>query len=162
MGTRPTPSPFSTRASTALAGWGHVPSPVPPQRAEVTGGEEHTSPPLAVVTGEHRRRSGGPAGREREERRGDRRRRRECEPDRPGPGSEVIGARAAHRARALRRRRAPAQGPAAAPRAGRIRGGAKMTAATVNEGRETRDPSRAREVRAASRVGPRRRRRTRV
>ncbi len=41
MGTRPTPFPFSTRASTALAGWGHVPSPVPPQR-----GEEHTSPPL--------------------------------------------------------------------------------------------------------------------
>ncbi len=46
MGTRPTPFPFSTRASTALAGWAHVPSPVPPQRAEVTGGRSTRPPPL--------------------------------------------------------------------------------------------------------------------
>ena len=38
--------PLQYRASTALAGWGHVPSPVPPQRAEVTGGAAHVPPPL--------------------------------------------------------------------------------------------------------------------
>ncbi len=72
MGTRPTPFPFSTRAKTALAGKEHVPPPIPPPRAEVSGGQS-TRPPLAVVTGEQRRRSDGPAGREREERLGDRR-----------------------------------------------------------------------------------------
>ena len=43
--------PLQYRASTALAGWGHVPSPVPPQRAEATrGGRSTRPPPLAVVT----------------------------------------------------------------------------------------------------------------
>jgi hypothetical protein len=97
--------PLQYRASTALAGWGHVPNPRPPS-AGVTGGAEHTSPPLAVVTGEHRRHRGGPAGREREEQRVGRRRRREYEPGPPGPWSAVVGPRAGRRARARRRRRA--------------------------------------------------------
>ncbi len=83
------------------------------------------------------------------------------------------GAVSASRARQVREAkwsgREPRAGPGPGGGAARNRGGAKTTPATVNEGRETEDPSRAREpdmrsgeVRAASRVDPRRRRRTRV
>ena len=143
MGTAPLPPP-SVPSQNGACRVGARPLPRPPSAGGGDRGGGTRPPPLAVVTGEHRRHRGGPAGREREERRVDRRRRRECELSPPGPGSEVIGARAA-----------------------RNRGGAKTTAPTVNEERETRDPSRAHgpdmrssEVRAASRVVPGRRRRT--
>ena len=65
------------------------------------------------------------------------------------------------------RGREPRAGQGPGGGAARIRGGAKTTAATVVEARETGDPRRAHgpdmrsgEARAASRVEPRRRRRT--
>jgi hypothetical protein len=65
------------------------------------------------------------------------------------------------------RGREPRAGQGPGGGAARIRGGAKTTASTVVEEREIRDPSRAHgpdmrsgEVRAASRVEPRWRRRT--
>ena len=86
-----------------------------------------------------------------------------------GEGKGLQSGRAARRA-ARRSTEGEVAGARAAHRAGarpRIRGGAKTTAATVVEERATRGPSRAHgpymrsgEVRAASRVEPRRRRRT--
>ena len=98
-GDRPTPFPFSTGPARRVAGWGHVPSPVPPKRAE------------------HRRHRGGPAGREREERRGE---------VRSGPaGSGKRSERAASRAPG----RGPGGGAAERRGAGREPGSARAAAA---------------------------------
>jgi hypothetical protein len=154
MGRRPTPFPFSTGPARRLPGRGARPPPSP--SAEVTGGGAHV-PPLAVVTSKHQR----------------------CSDDLAGPRARraargsAEGAVSAGRARRVREAKWSGREPRAGQGPGggtaRIRGGAKTTAATVIEGRETRDPSRAHEpdmrsgeVRAASRVDPRRRRRTRV
>jgi hypothetical protein len=140
--------PLQCRASTALAGWGHVPSPVPPQRAEVTGGAAHVPPPC----GGHGRASTAS--------------RRPSRPRaRRAAWRMAEGAVSAIRARRVREAkwsgREPGAGPGPGGGAARNRGGAKTTAPAVNEERETRDPSRAHgpdmrsgEVRAASRVDP--------
>ena len=157
--------PLQCRASTALAGWGHVPSPVPPQRAEVTGGAAHVPPPLrwsrASIDGIAAAQPAASAKSGVEK----------CDPSPPGPGSEVNGPRAGRRAGARRRRRGAAR---CGPRAGqcpgggaaRKRSGVKEATATVDEGGGAGEASRAHgaeersgEARAACRGDPRRRRR---
>ena len=129
--------PLQYRASTALAGWGHVPSPVPPQRAEVTGGAAHVPPPLqwsrASIDGIAAAQPAASAKSGVEK----------CVPGPPGPGSEVNGPRAGRRAGARRRRRGAARcGPRAGqcPGGGAARGcsGVKAATAAVVEERGSR------------------------
>jgi hypothetical protein len=157
--------PLQCRASTALVGWGHVPSPVPPQRAEVTGGAAHVPPPLrwsqVSIDGIAAAQPAASAKSGVEK----------CDPSPPGPGSEVNGPRAGRRAGARRRRRGAAR---CGPRAGqcpgggaaRKRSGVKEATATVVEEGGAGEASRAHgaeersgEARAACRGDPRRRRR---
>ena len=124
--------PLQCRASTALAGWGHVPSPVPPQRAEVTGGAAHVPPPLrwsrASIDGIAAAQPAASAKSGVEK----------CDPSPPGPGSEVNGPRAGRRAGARRRRRGAARcgrraGQCPGGGAARKRSGVKEATATVDE-----------------------------